>query len=359
MIQKTKPFFDDNELRLVDEVLKSGWVTRGEQVTELERLVCEYTGAKYALATTSATTALHLQLLALGIGKGDEVIIPAFTWVATANVVEMVGAKPVFCDIELNTYNIDTDLIEDLITDKTKAIMPVHLFGLSADMDKVMKLARKYKLKVIEDAACSLGTFYKGKHTGTIGDCGSFSLHPAKTITTGEGGVIVTNSKKLYDKMFKLHDHGTPTYDVLAYNYRLSDIQGAVGVGQMMKLKYILKERKKRAEAYNKAFGRDVIPFVPEYSNHTYQSYIALVPDRDKISKKLEEKGIIAKRGTLYVPMLRYYRDKYDYYDDEYPNAKMADKHTLTLPLYVEMTDTDQLKVIKELHNELQQPDKT
>jgi perosamine synthetase len=351
MIYKTKPFLDKSELALVKEVLKSGWVTRGEQVTELERLVKEYTGAKYAIATTSATTALHLQLLALGIGEGDEVIVPAFTWVATANVVEMVGAKPVFCDIDLNTYNINTDLIEGLINFNTRAIIPVHLFGLSADMDTVMKLAKKHKLKVIEDAACSLGTFYKGKHTGTIGDTGSFSFHPAKTITTGEGGMIVTNSKKLYDLMFKLHDHGTPKYDVLAYNYRMSDIQGAVGVGQMRKLKTILKLRKEGARKYNDSFSEEVIPFVPEYSNHTYQSYIALVPDRDKISKKLEEREIIAKRGTLNVPMLKYYTNKYGYKKGDFPKSDLADKHTLTLPLYVEMMDTDQLKIIKELND--------
>lgn len=353
MIQKTKPLFDSEELKLVKEVLNSGWVTRGKKVEELERLVCEYTGAKYALATTSATTALHLQLLALGIGQGDEVIVPAFTWVATANVVEMVGATPVFCDIWLD-YNIDVGQIEDLITKKTKAVIPVHLFGVSADLDPIMALAKKYKLKVIEDAACSLGTFYKGKHTGTIGDSGSFSLHPAKTITTGEGGVIVTNNKKLHDLMFELHDHGTPNYDKVAYNYRLSDIQGAIGVAQMHKLKKILKERLRLAEIYNNVLPETIIPFTPAYSNNTYQSYIARVNNRDKVSEELEKRGVIAKRGTLNVAMLPYYRKKYGIKKKDVLGACMADKDTITLPLYVGMTDREQNQVIKELYEILE-----
>ena len=349
MIYKTKPHFDDEELKLVKEVLDSGWVTRGKKVEELEELTKNYVDAPYALATTSATTGLHLALLALGIGKGDEVIVPAFTWVATANVVEMVGAKPIFCDISID-YNIDVREIERLITERTKAIIPVHLFGLSADLDPILKLAKKYKLKVIEDAACALGTRYKGKHVGTFGDMGVFSMHPAKAITTGEGGMIVTKDKGLYEMMFKLHDHGTPDYDVLAYNYRLSDIQGAVGVAQMHKFSEILKIRQKKAQIYNESIKGDVIPEVPPYSNHTYQSYIIMVDDRDKVSAELEERGIMAKRGTLNVPMLKFYRDKYNIKKGDYPMSDLADQCTLTLPLSVALTDEDQTKIIKEVN---------
>ena len=346
MINKTKPFFDETEIKLVQEALDSGWVTRGPQVAELERLVREFTGAPYCLAVASATSALHLALLALEIGPGDEVIIPAFSWVATANVVEMVGATPIFCDIT-SDYNIDVELIEDLITDKTKAIMPVHLFGLAADMVPIMKLAKKHHLKIIEDAACGLGTKYDGIHVGLDGEIGCISLHPAKTITTGEGGLILTKSKRLYDLMHKLHDHGTPDYDMVAYNYRLSDIQGAVGVGQMAKLDMILRERKNLAERYNDALKG---PLVPSFSNHTYQSYIVWVKDRDKVSAQLEERGIMAKRGTLNVAMLPFYRDKYKITSGDYPITAMADQCTLTLPLYVGMRPEDQQKVIKELN---------
>lgn len=348
MINKQEPKFSGREAELIQEVLDSGWVTRGKKVEQLEDMVCKYTGAKYALATTSATTALHLQLLALGIGKGDEVIVPAFTWVATPNVVEMVGATPIFCDISLD-YNIDVEKIEGLITPRTKAIMPVHLFGVSADMDRIMEIAEKHKLKVIEDAACSLGTFYKGKHTGTIGDSGSFSLHPAKTITTGEGGVIVTDNKKMYELMFKLHDHGTPDYDVVAYNYRMTDIQGVVGICQMELLQEILDKRKAKAEIYNKNLPIEITPYAPEYSNHTYQSYIAYVKDRDKISDELEKRNIIARRGTLNTAQLPFYRDKYKLTPPDHPISYQADKNTLTLPLYADMGD-EQLTVIKELN---------
>jgi perosamine synthetase len=348
MITKQRPEFGDEEIILVQEVLDSGWVTRGKKVEELERLVSQYTGIPYVLATTSATTALHLSLVALGIKQGDEVIVPAFTWVATPNVVEMCGATPVFCDIR-EDYQIDVTQIERLITKKTKAIIPVHLFGVSADMQPIMRLAKKYRLKVIEDAACALGTFYKGKHVGAFGEVGCISLHPAKTITTGEGGLILTRSKKLYDLMFKLHDHGTPKYDCVAYNYRLSDIQGAVGVAQMHNLKEILRERVKRAEIYNQKLPK-IAPPTPEYSNNTYQSYIAYVKNRDKVSKLLEERGIIARRGTLNVAMLPYYKKKYGIKKKDFPVSYEADKNTLTLPLYVSMTDEEQNKVIGALN---------
>jgi len=356
MIPITRPQFNDDELKEIKEVLDSGWATRGEKVAELEKMISEYTGVKYVLAVTSCTTALHLALLALGIGQGDEVIVPAFTWVATANVVEMVGATPVFCDIELNTYNINTDLIEKLITKRTKAIIPVHLFGLSADMDEVMKIARKHKLKVVEDAACALGTFYEGKHVGTIGNVGCFSLHPRKAITTGEGGFITTNSKKLYDLMFSLHDHGAPKFDKVGYNYRMNDIQGAVGVAQMRKLEDILAKRQEKAQIYNSNIGYGV-PIVPCYSNHTYQSYVIDLgwAGNKRVIKKLAEKGIAARQGTQCVSELPYYRDKYQ---QDCPSARIAEKVTLTLPLFAEMTKEEQLKVIKEV-NELFKPYQT
>src|SRR5438874_2482832 len=191
-IPLTKPYFGEEERRAVAEPLDMGWVIQGPKVAEFERLFAAYTGAPFALATTSCTTALHLALVALGVGPGDEVIVPAFTWVATANVVEMQGARPVFVDIELATFNIDAAQIAQAITPRTKVIMPVSLFGISAPMQPILENARRYDLKVVEDAACALGAWYGDHHAGTLADLGCFSFHPRKAITTGEGGMVIT-----------------------------------------------------------------------------------------------------------------------------------------------------------------------
>ena len=188
----------DSEINSVLDPLKSGWLVQGPKVKEFEDKWCAFTGAQNSIAVTSCTSGLHLTLAASGFGPGDEAIVPAFTWISTANVVEHLGGKVVFCDIDLKTFNIDTAQIESKVTERTKAILPVHLFGLAADMDPILTLAKKYNLFVVEDAACGFGSKYKGKHVGTLGDTGCFSFHPRKAITTGEGGVACTNSKKLY-----------------------------------------------------------------------------------------------------------------------------------------------------------------
>jgi len=371
-INITKPQFGKGELKAVKEVLDSGWVVQGPKVAEFERIIAKFTRAPYAVATTSCTTALHIGLLALGIGSGDEVIVPAFTFMATANVCEYVGAKPVFIDIDLKTFNIDPGKIEKAITKKTKAIIPVHLFGLSADMKAILQLAHKHKLVVIEDAACAIGTYYQGRHVGYIGDVGAFSFHPRKAITTGEGGILTTNKKSLAMLVTSLRDHGAgisdldrhkggaftlPEYNMVGYNYRMTDLQAAIGVEQAKKLKDILKERMAKAKNYDKAFKNHQFlqtPFVPEYSNHTYQSYVLLVKgdsplDRDQISKKLADKGIATRQGTQNVPMLGFYRKKYGFKNSDFPRSNYAEKNTLTIPLYADMTAKEQKYVVENI----------
>ena len=289
----TKPYFGEEELALVQKAIETGWIVQGPQVAEFERLVSEYSKIPYTLATTSCTTALHLGLIALGIGQGDEVILPAFTFVASANVIEYQRAKPIFCDIDLRTFNIDVAQIESKITERTKAIMPVSLFGLSVDMDPIIQLARRYDLRVIEDAACAVGAWYQGHHAGALADISAMSFHPRKTVVTGEGGMVLTNDESLAGKMISLRNHGTaasdlqrhhnkmsyimPDYDVVGFNYRMTDLQGGLGVAQMQKLEYMLNRRRKLAQRYDDALGKMnwlKAPYVPEGYVHGYQSYV-------------------------------------------------------------------------------------
>ncbi|MCI0472589.1 MAG: DegT/DnrJ/EryC1/StrS family aminotransferase, partial [Ignavibacteria bacterium] len=277
----TKTSFLESDFNAVRQVLESGWVVQGPKVLEFEDNWSSFTGSKHSVAVTSCTTALHLSLIASGIREADEVIIPSFTWIATVNAIEYCGARPVFCDINLNTFNIDAVKAEELITDKTKAIIPVHLFGLSADMDSIMELAGKHNLKVIEDAACGFGAFYGGKHVGNFGDFGCFSFHPRKAITTGEGGMITVNLEESELLLRSLRDHGAsisdlqrhtgmqpyllPDFTNLGYNYRMTDIQAVLGVMQLKRADEILRKRTEVANRYDN--GLKVISFlqIPQY----------------------------------------------------------------------------------------------
>lgn len=355
-----KPYFTEEESHDVARVLKSGWVMQGEKVKELEQKVSSYVGTKYAVAVSSGTAALHLALISLGIKEKDEVIVPSFSFIASANSILYRGAIPVFVDIDFKTYNIDPNDIERRITKKTKAIMVVHQVGLSCDMNSIMKIARKNKLFVIEDAACSLGATYKGKQTGSFGDIACFSFHPRKSITTGEGGVIVTNDRKIYDLLKSLRSHGVlrkrnkDTYPYLGYNFRMTDIHAAIGLAQFKKLDYILVKRREIGEKYNNAFSTSkniISPFVPSGYLHTYQSYLVRIKDgkkkRDIIMKKLREKGISSRGGItaihrepLYVGLLG---------KISLPKTESANEEGLVIPLYVQMTDREQKFIIKTL----------
>lgn len=378
----SKPFFGEEEKLAIQQPLETGWVVQGPKVSEFENLFAQYTGAAYAMAVTSCTTALHLALVASGVASGDEVIMPSFTWVATANVVEMLGARPVFVDIELETFNIDARKIEAAITPRTKAIMPVSLFGVSAPIQQVIEIAQAHHLIVIEDDACGMGAWYQGRHAGTIADVGCFSFHPRKAITTGEGGMVITSSEKIAEKIKSLRDHGAsksdlnrhlgarsyllPEFNVVGYNYRMTDFQGAIGVVQMHRLEWILEQRSRMAFRYDETL-RNLkwlrTPITPNGYQHGYQSYVCLfrpeepslenverlTVSRNALMDRLEVAGIATRPGTHAVHMLGYYKEKYAIAPSDFSNAYLADHLTITLPLYAQMTEQEQDYVIEHL----------
>jgi dTDP-4-amino-4,6-dideoxygalactose transaminase len=381
----TKTVFGPEELEAVQKPLESGWVVQGPFVKQFEEQFSAFTGSPFSVATSSCTTALHIAVAALNLKPGDEVIVPALTWVATANVVEYMGARPVFCDIDLATFNVDPLKIESLITPRTVGIIPVHLFGLCADMNPILALARRHNLWVIEDAACAFGTWYHGQHAGTLGDAGCFSFHPRKSITTGEGGMITTNRQEL-DTLFRsLRDHGASRSDLsrhqgpaaflladynhLGYNFRLTDIQGALGCAQMNRAPWILEERAQKAHRYDEML-RDVewleTPIVPEGYTHGYQAYVCLfrpqTPTLDNVSllntkrnelmARLETHGIATRQGTHAAALVGYYAEKYGLDPAQFPNAYMAEQLSLTLPLYPQMTEDEQSQVYHMLKKE-------
>ncbi len=381
MISLTKPHFDDREITLIKEVLDSGWVTQGPMVQRFEALFAQRQQVEYALANSSCTAALHMATMALGMGPGDEMIVPAFTWVTSAHAAEYVGAKAVFADIDLDTFNLDPAAFEAAITPRTVAVVVVHLFGLAAAMDEILAIANRHGLAVIEDAACAIGATYGEQPVGGLGTVGCFSLHPRKIVTTGEGGMITTNQRALAEKVQSLRNHGAtgflddspdkgkPYYmgpfDVLGYNLRLSDIQAAVGVAQMEKLDALLAARQHQAARYNTLLW-DVEelakPFPVGKSHHTYQSYVVRLLEggparRNQIMEHLKAQGIQTRPGTHAAHALGYYRQKYGLRPEMFPRSMEAEGTTIALPAFFGMTDTDQEFVAAQLRAALKQRD--
>jgi dTDP-4-amino-4,6-dideoxygalactose transaminase len=380
----TKPVFGPEERAAVVKPLETGWVVQGPFVAEFEKKFTAFSGAAHAVATSSCTTAMHIAVAALGLKPGDEVIVPAFTWVSTPNVVEYMGATPVFCDVDLATFNIDVRQAAALVTDKTVGIFPVHLFGLCADMDPILDLARQRGLWVIEDAACGFNAWYKGRHCGSFGDAGCFSFHPRKAITTGEGGMITTASEGLAALARSLRDHGASRsdharhhasaaflladYDRVGFNFRMTDIQAAVGSVQMDRAPWIGEERARVAAVYDdvlKKFEWLATPVTPPGYGHGYQAYVCLFrPEapsmanvdrlhewRNRLMTRLEERGVATRQGT-HAPVLQgFYKKKYGIVPADFPNSTIADRLSLTLPLYPGMTAAEQAYVIDELSN--------
>jgi perosamine synthetase len=367
----TAPSFDDAELSMLTACLASGWVTQGPMTDRFEGLIAARHQVRHALATTSCTAALHLATMALGLGPGDEVIVPAFTWVTSAHCAEYVGAKAVFVDIDLATYNIDPLALMAAITPRTKAIMAVHLFGLAAPMDEIRAIAAAHELSVIEDAACAIGTTYKGQPVGGLGDIGCFSFHPRKVVTTGEGGAVTTNDDGLAQLVRSQRNHGSggppdpatephgpwsmAVFDRIGYNLRLSDIQAAVGVAQMGKLEALVAERRRCAHGYlDRLAGSNEVALPVADPGHTFQSFVVRIREggrarRNAVMAKLAAADIQTRPGTHAVHRLGYYRNKYGLSADSCPNAVRAEDTTITLPIFPGMTDMDLDQVVASL----------
>jgi perosamine synthetase len=377
----TKPVIGEAEARAIQKPLDTGWVVQGPHVAEFERRFADYVGIDRCVATTSCTTALHVAVAVLGLKPGDEVIVPAFTWVSTANVVEYMGATPRFCDVDLETFNIDPSRIAKLVNERTVGIIPVHLFGLCADMEPIAEVAREHGLWVVEDAACAFGAWHDGRHAGTFGQAGAFSFHPRKSITTGEGGMLTTDNPERAELARILRDHGADQGDLsrhgsprgfllsdfnhLGFNYRMTDFQGALGCAQMERADDILDERRRLAARYDEALGGldwMATPRVPEGDIHGYQSYVCLFGEganyatseelherRNDVMLDLEKRGIATRQGTHAVVTTGYYSRKYGLRPENYPAAVTAERLSIALPLYPGLTDSDQDLVVAEL----------
>jgi len=370
--------FDESEESCLLETLRSGWIVQGSRVASFEKIFSQRVDSPHAIAVSNCTSALHLSLVALGIGPGDEVVIPSFTFVATANAVEHAGARPVFCDVNPLTFNMDPGHLGDCISQKTKAVIPVHQFGLAADMEPIVSLCAEQGIKIVEDAACGLGSLYKGQHVGSFGDAACFSFHPRKIITTAEGGMITLTDDQIAVLLRSMRDQGAsassygrhtsleaklfPEFNVLGYNYRMTDLQAALGIVQMEKLDGILNRRKEKALVYNRELG-DMpgirLPFVANGFEHNYQSYVItftggreafsdpqeimeLRKERNGLMETLESKGVSTRPGAPAVHNLGYYRKRYETNEATLLNSLFCESATIALPLFHGMKDEEQ-----------------
>jgi Predicted pyridoxal phosphate-dependent enzyme apparently involved in regulation of cell wall biogenesis len=360
-IRLVVPAVGEDELREIAEVLASGYLTQGPKVAEFEQAVAAWVGSRHAVATTSATTALHLALAALKIGPGDEVLVPDFTFPATANVVIQQGARPVLVDIDRATFTIDPEDLARRVTTRSRAIIPVHAFGLAANMDAVNDVALRHGLKVVEDAACAIGSTYLGRPCGSLGTAGCFSFHPRKAITTGEGGMVTTDDDALAERLRLLRSHGGIrsggrfTFEAAGFNYRLSDVLAAMGVAQMRKLDAFVAEKQRLAGLY-----RDGLrtlegvrpPATPEGYGHVYQSYVVVLDeriDRDGVIEAMRGQAIETTIGTYALHAEPFFARTYGLRPGELPESFRAYRQTLTLPLYPGLRDSAVERVVSAL----------
>ena len=368
MIPYGKQTIEKDDIQSVVDVLRSDYLTTGPKIAEFEKMVADYVGAKYAVAISNGTSALHAACFAAGIQPGDEVITTPLTFAASSNCVLYCGGTPVFADVDPKTYNIDPEDIRRKITDKTKAIIAVHLAGQPCDMDEIHKIAKEHDLLVIEDGAHALGSVYKGKKVGTLSDMTTFSFHPVKPITTGEGGMIVTDNEEFYQKMMLFRSHGITRDENLmtrndgpwfyqqldlGYNYRITDIQCALGCSQMKKLDRFLALRKEIVARYNEAFAdceNIIIPYQLPETESGWHLYIVQVKncDRRKVFEALREHGIAV--NVHYIPVyLHPYYQEHGYKDVHCRNAEEVYSHIISLPLYPTLTEEQQQYVIETL----------
>jgi len=364
-----QPSIGEEEIQEVAATLKSGWLTMGPKTIIFEDQIAKYVGAKHAIALNSCTAALHLSLIALGIGGGDEVITSPFTFAATGNVIVQVGAKPVFVDIKRDTYNIDPEKIKEAITPRTKAIIPVHYAGQPCDMEAIMEIAQKHNLYVIEDAAHAIGAEYKGKKIGTFGNTTCFSFYATKNMTTGEGGAITTDNDELADKFKILRLHGISKdawkrysatgnwhYEIedCGWKYNMSDIQAALGIPQLQKLDNFVETRRKYAEIYNEEFANVngiITPYERADVKHVYYLYPILLEslDRSQFIEKMRERGIGCSVHFIPLHLHPFYRKRFGFRERDFPNAEWVYEREVSLPLYPKMEENDLRYVIDNI----------
>ena len=358
-----KPHITQKEIDNVIDIMRSGWLTMGPKTIEFEIAFKKYIGSQFSISVNSATAALHLALNAVGIKKNDEVILPTNTFIATAEAVVYIGAKPILCDIEANYHNIDINLIESLITPKTKAIIPVHFGGHSCEMDEIIRIAKQYNLKIIEDAAHALPSLYKNKKIGTFSDAVCFSFYATKTLSTGEGGMVTTNNKKIAKKVSLQRLHGINGdawkryernndwyYEVidLGYKYNTTDIQSAIGLVQLEKLEWMRDERKMIAEKYKNAFAGK-LNFINEDNNNesSWHLFVIKIGNRDELHQKLKEKGISTSVHFIPIHKHPYYKKRFSFNNRDYPVANRVFEQSLSLPIYPGLGEMEVEYIIK------------
>jgi perosamine synthetase len=361
-----RPDFDEAEARAVADVLASGWASQGPAVARFEEQLAARVGARFGIATSSCTTALHLALLLAGVGPDDEVICPSYSFIATANAILYTGARPVFADIERDTWNIDPEDALRRVSPRTKVILPVHQVGLAADLDRFSSAATG-GIAIVEDAACAIGSIYRGRHVGSHGHIACFSFHPRKTLSTGEGGMITTDDAAVAERARALRSHGASVsalsrhqakgvvfeeYRQLGFNYRLSDVQAAIGIAQLPKVDRLLARRRTLADRYDRAFRtlpQVQVPARPPYAAHAFQSYgLLLTPEcrreRDDVLRALVERGISCRRGIPPIHLEPLYLSRYGRVS--LPVTEAVAARSLFIPMFASLSDDDQDRVV-------------
>ena len=362
-----KPYITKGEKQAVLDVLNSGNLSLGPLHKEFERKFAEKIGTRYACSVSSGTAGLHLAMIAAGIQSGDEVITSPFSFIASANCILYVGAKPVFVDIDPITYNMDPGKIEQAINKKTKAILVVHIFGQSADMSPIKKIAKKYNLKIIEDVCESICAKYRGKTVGTFGESAVFAFYPNKQMTTAEGGMLVTDKKSIYKVVNSLRNQGRSDnmqwldHQRLGYNYRMNEVSAALGLAQLSKLDYMLAERKKIALLYNKYLEEYdslvQVPQIHELNDHTWFVYVAKIKNiksesqRNKIILAMEKKNIATKPYLPAIHLFSFYKNKFGYKTGDFPITEEISRSSIALPFYVGLKEKDIKYIVEKLVN--------
>ncbi len=358
-----RPYLGAAEKRAVAQVLDSGTLSLGPKQEAFEKAFAKKNGVKYAVTVSSGTAGLHLALLAAGIGKGDEVITTPFSFVASANAILYTGAKPVFTDIDPDTYNMDPARMEKNITKRTRAILVVHIFGQPCDMKTILKIAKKHKLKIIEDTCESLGAKYRGRRVGTFGESAVYAFYPNKQITTGEGGMIVTNSKRVYELCKSLRNQGRAPnmqwldHDRLGYNYRMDEMSAALGLTQIRKLSFLIRERQNIARSYRKHLHpyRHLIkaPSTAPGNTHTWFVYVVQIlkpgSSRDAVITRLAKKGIGSKPYLPSIHLFSFYRKLLGHRRGDFPVCERVSSRSLALPLYIGLTERDTRRIVNAL----------